>query len=177
MKTIALFGAASRRTPKWVLSLAKDVGIVLGHYDHILIFGAGSTGVMGAAFEGYMLTSPKYKPFGSTTRSIRQIEAPCDGMHIINSDSMHDRMEIYRLAQALIVMPGGIGTMSELFFFMTEKKLKDWQGEIIVLDEGTQAPLLKKLIKDMEKHTYLRDSNKLVKFMDIKKLGEYLCHT
>ena len=182
-KRIAIFGAASNRvTPKidllkeGVYSECFKLGLYLAQKKHFLIYGAGSTGVMGAVYEGYIAGDPEVRPFGSTTKYIAQIESPREDINLILTDTMSQRKELYWLADMCIICPGGLGTLDELFEFMTMKKLGQWDGEIIILKDKTSgmAKEIERLLLHCEKMGAIKNVKSLYKVKTLEQLKEYL---
>lgn len=165
---VGIFGAASENISKKKKDLAYEVGQLIGMYNHVLIYGAGSTGCMGHCAKGYIDTKPQLRPFGSTTSFIESIERPMDGINLIPCETLAQREELYYLADILVVLPGGSGTLREFWGFLTEKRLEQWTGELWVLDEGWICDSLKKQLKELEIQGCARHIEEYVRFISLK---------
>ena len=67
-------------------------------------------------------------------------------LHIVSS--MHERKQkMYDLAEAFIVLPGGIGTLEEAFEVLTWKQLKRHNKPIIIVNTDNYWSPLDTLIK------------------------------
>ena len=64
---------------------------------------------------------------------------------LVITGSMHDRKRrMFEMADAFVVLPGGLGTLDETFELITWRQLRLHDSPIIVLDvDGYWAPLLK----------------------------------
>lgn len=147
--TVLVFGAASPRISKRKKKTAFAVGRLLGRKGHLLLYGAGSEGVMGEVARGYLSTNPPIKPIGTTTKFIRQIEGtfPEGTIHCIETRTMAERKEAYLMADVVLVMPGGEGTLDELSEFKCYAQLNamaeaqglppaHWNGPLLLFKQG-----------------------------------------
>jgi uncharacterized protein (TIGR00730 family) len=72
-------------------------------------------------------------------------EAQHQGLtELIVTETMHDRKKIlFEKADVAIILPGGMGTMDELFEMLTWNNLNIHQKKVIVLNwEGYYSPLI-----------------------------------
>lgn len=171
---VAVFGAASDKISQLYKNEAKELGRILARGNHFLLFGAGSTGIMGAVCEGYLEENPDFLPFGSTTDYIEELERPCEGIHLIRCKTMARRKELYWLADVCIICPGGLGTMDEFFEFMTMKKLGEWSGDIYVLDMSHQSDDIINMLSFMEEIETVQNVNDLYETINLTTLKEKL---
>jgi uncharacterized protein (TIGR00730 family) len=79
----------------------------------------------------------------------------CDELHVV--DSMRSRKAMIEdLSDAFIALPGGIGTLEELFEIWVGRFLKFHSKPVIVLDPfGLYAPLAT-LIEHLEEHGFVK---------------------
>lgn len=147
---IGIFGAASSDISRKKQKLCYAIGREIARAGHNLIYGAGSTGVMGAVAKGYLSEKPATKPFGSTTKYIGEIEEHlgADEINLITRSCLAEREELYKLADIIIALPGGAGTAAELERFRVYKQLaqmcqdkgkpvRTWNGELYLFESGT----------------------------------------
>lgn len=133
---ICVFGAASNEIDPKYISECEILGEEMAKRGHNLVFGAGKNGMMGAAARGVK------KGGGSVTgvipnffreESIEQIFDECD--ELIYTETMAERKtKMEDLADAFIVVPGGIGTFEELFEILTLKQLSRHTKPIVIYD-------------------------------------------
>jgi uncharacterized protein (TIGR00730 family) len=102
---------------------ARDLGAALGHRGIELIYGGGRVGLMGALAESVL--SHGGKVIGVIPRSLVSREVAfleLADLRIV--DSMHERKALMaELADAFIALPGGVGTLEELFEILTWAQL------------------------------------------------------
>ena len=122
---ICVFGAASSTIDPSYIEKTLELGREMAKRGHSLVFGAGSSGLMGAVASGvkeqggYVLgVIPEF--FGEINVEI--IYSGCD--KVIEPETMRQRKQIMEdNADAFIVVPGGIGTFEEFFEILTLKQL------------------------------------------------------
>ena len=107
-------GSATGNRTEYVKA-ARDLGALLGNRQIRLIFGGGSVGLMGVLADAVLDAGGKVT--GVIPRGLRTAELAHEGLtEIIEVDTMHARKQrMVELADAFIALPGGIGTMDELF--------------------------------------------------------------
>lgn len=133
---ICVFGAASKTIDEKYILPVEELGRRLGEKGHTLVFGAGSTGEMGAVARGF-------KSAGSTIHGVVPeffkdelssfVNWGCDELTI--TDTMRERKAIMEdLADAFIITPGGAGTFEELFEVFTLKQLGQHSKPIVLFN-------------------------------------------
>ncbi len=122
---ICVFGAASQAIDESYIELVTALGMRLAKDGHNLVFGAGGTGLMGAAVRGIQKGGGKaigVIPEFFKEELIEAVHLECD--EIIYTDSMRERKRIMEdMADAFIIVPGGMGTLEEFFEVLTLKQL------------------------------------------------------
>lgn len=132
MATICLYGAASSRIDKNYIKDVENLGAEIARRGHSMIYGAGASGLMGAAARG-MKDNGGYT-IGVTPHFMHSFEPIFDCSKIINTQTMAERKSIMeKYGEAFIVVPGGIGTYDEFFQILTLKELKQAEDKPIVL--------------------------------------------
>lgn len=101
-----------------------------------LVYGGGSAGLMGIIADSVM------KDGGCVTGVIPKILLEWEVQHrgiteLIISDDMHARKRtIYSLCDAALILPGGFGTLDELFEIVTWNQLTIHDKNIYILNSG-----------------------------------------
>lgn len=122
---ICVFGAASKTIDEKYITPVEDMGEYLARHGHSLVFGAGSTGEMGAASRGFKRGGGIIH--GVVPRFFKEnldefVNWNCDEMTL--TETMRERKGIMEsLADAFIITPGGAGTFEEFFEVLTLKQL------------------------------------------------------
>ncbi len=88
-----------------------------------LVYGGGNVGLMGVVADAVLAGGGEV--IGVIPRSLRDREVAHSGLSDLQiTDSMHERKRLmYAQAEAVLALPGGIGTLDELFEAMTWNQL------------------------------------------------------
>ena len=132
---ITVYGAASDRIDRIYIDRVEELGEELAHRGHTMVFGAGSTGLMGAAARGVARGGGKI--IGVTPRFMHTLEPVSDlCTERIETETMSDRKDMMEsLADAFVIVPGGIGTFDEFFQILTLRVLGRHNKPIILYAE------------------------------------------
>ena len=143
IQSVTVFcGSKSGNQPGFI-NQAKELGTALGENDIQLVYGGGGKGIMGAIADAVLAKNGKV--LGIMPKLLLEWEAQHRGLtELIVTETMHDRKKIlYDKADVAIILPGGMGTMDELFEMLTWNNLNIHQKKVIVLNwEGFYTPLI-----------------------------------
>ena len=120
---ITLYGSASDRIDQAYIEGVEKLGLAIAKRGHTMVFGAGSTGLMGAAARGVHKAGGNI--IGVTPHFMHTLEPVSDlCTEIIETETMADRKTIMEeKADAFVIVPGGLGTLDEFFQILTLKIL------------------------------------------------------
>jgi uncharacterized protein (TIGR00730 family) len=80
---------------------------------------------------------------------------------IIYTSSMHERkVRMFEIADAVVVLPGGFGTLDELFEALTLSQLNLFNAPVGLLNTGGYYDLLIELLNNMVEKGFLEKKNK-----------------
>ena len=143
MKRICVFcGSRSGVKPvykDWALSL----GSWIGENQHGLVYGGGSVGLMGVLADACL--AQEGEVIGVIPKFLNEIEdAHPKVSRLIEVEGMFDRKAIMlKYSDLFVVLPGGFGTLDELFEVITLAQLKQHDKPVFILNaEGFFDPLL-----------------------------------
>ncbi len=142
MSAICVY-CASGPVDERYLQLAADVGRALGEGGHTLISGGGRVSMMGAvarAAREHGGTTVGIIPSALVDREVADVAAD----ELVVTDTMRQRkQQMDERADGFITLPGGIGTLEELFETWTGRYLGMHDKPVVLLDPfGFYAPLL-----------------------------------
>ncbi len=148
---ICLYGSSSRELDQVFYDKAYELGVLMGQHGHELIFGGGEQGLMGACVRG--LESAGGEAIGVAPRFFDLpgiLHKECK--EFIFTDTMSERKQIMEdLADAFLIVPGGVGTYEEFFETFTLKQLGRMTKPIGILNtEGYYDLLVEMLNKTIE---------------------------
>lgn len=163
-KTITVYsGSASDCTPIFI-EAAAALGREIASRGARLITGAGHTGLMGAVVDACLAAG------GRATGIIPQFMVDRGWQHtgmseLIITPDMHRRKELMaEKADAVIALPGGIGTFEELLEIITWRQLGLFAGNIIIYNVADYySPLLSMIRAAIEAGFMKPDHNGLFK--------------
>jgi uncharacterized protein (TIGR00730 family) len=119
MKNICVYCGSSDKIPQVYLDAAYELGAEIARQDITIVYGAGSTGMMGALANGALNTGGKV--WGVIPKMFDTPQLSHKGLtHYEVTDSMHTRKaRMADLADGFIALPGGFGTLEELLEIIT----------------------------------------------------------
>ena len=114
MKRLAVYcGSATPADPRYV-ELARDVGTALARQGIGVVYGGGRLGLMGAVAGGALLAGGEV--IGVIPEALVRGEVANYDCELTIVADMHERKAAFtRLSDGFLVLPGGVGTMDELW--------------------------------------------------------------
>lgn len=155
IKSIAVFcGSKTGKNPLFE-EHTKQLGHILAENDITLIYGGGNKGLMAAVANAVL--EKKGKVIGIIPKVLTDWEHQHDGLtelHIV--ETMHVRKQmLYEKCDAAIILPGGYGTLDEVFEMLTWNQLSIHDKKIFFLNTaGFYDPLIEH-IKQMQNEGFL----------------------
>ncbi len=138
------------------MELAKNIGEKIALNNFTLVYGGGSQGLMGAVADGALNQNgtvvgviPKFfLPYEVAHKNLSQ-------MHIV--ESMHERKKLmYDISDFFLVLPGGLGTLDEMFEILTWAQLKFHEKPVYILNENNFFDHLLKHINEAMAEGFIR---------------------
>lgn len=123
MRNICVFcGSGNGKNPKF-LEAAQAFGESLAHRKLGLIYGGSGRGLMGQVARASLAKGGKV--VGVVPTFLKDKEPPMAGLtDLIEVSSMHQRKaKMADLSDSFVALPGGFGTMDELFEILTWRQL------------------------------------------------------
>jgi uncharacterized protein (TIGR00730 family) len=134
MKRICVYCASNAGANPAYAVAARAMGTLLAERGITLVFGGGRVGLMGEVADSALAAGGEV--IGVMPQALVQREAAHQGLtqlHIVNS--MHERKALLaEMADGFIALPGGIGTLEELFETWTWAQLGVHAKPIGMLD-------------------------------------------
>ena len=139
---LCVYCGSSRGVDPQFREAARELGTLLAAAGIDLVYGGGRVGLMGLLADAVLTAGGKVT--GVIPARLLQAEVAHPGVsEMVVVDSMHDRKRLMaEKADAFAVLPGGIGTLDELFDTLSWKQLKLHDKPILLVDIGGYwAPL------------------------------------
>lgn len=135
LKSLCVFCGSSPGADPRFREAAARLGRRLADEGVQLVYGGGQLGMMGALAEAVMATGGRV--VGIIPEHLTRIEKAYVGITELRVvDSMHTRkQQMFALADAFAVLPGGMGTMDETFEVLTWKQLRLHHKPIVIVNQ------------------------------------------
>jgi uncharacterized protein (TIGR00730 family) len=176
IKSIAVFcGSKSGNNPLFE-EQATQLGYLLAKQNITLIYGGGNKGLMGAVANAVMENGGKV--VGIIPQLLTDREHSHQGIsELIVVDNMHIRKQmLYEKCDAAIILPGGFGTLDELYEMLTWNQLSIHNKQIFILNtDGFYNALLQHNIM-MQQQGFLYDKieDRIIILENLQQLVHYL---
>ncbi|WP_029272972.1 TIGR00730 family Rossman fold protein [Flavobacterium sp. KJJ] len=159
MKRITVFCASSFGTDKIYEEQAIALGRTLAEQNIELVYGGANVGLMGAVADGTLNAGGKV--IGVLPNFLRSKEIAHQGLtELILVESMHERKtKMNDLCDGVIALPGGFGTLEELFEMLTWAQLGLHKKPIAILNINGFYDSLIELTEVMVEKGLLKDAN------------------
>ncbi len=125
------------------MEMAKDIGTLLAENHLRLVYGAGDVGLMGTVANATQAAGGDI--FGVIPTHLLALEVgKTDLTQFIITENMHERKKLmFMNSDAIITLPGGAGSLDELFEVLTWAQLGQHSKPIFLLNtEGYWDPLI-----------------------------------
>lgn len=134
MARVCVFCASSERIAQRYVDLAAEVGTVLARRGHTLVSGGGSVSCMGAVARAARAGGAH--TVGVIPRVLVDLEvADHDADELLVTDGMRERKAVMEeRSDGFLALPGGIGTLEELYEMWVARTLGLHDKPVVVLD-------------------------------------------
>ncbi len=142
LKSLCVYCGSSPGLDRAYIATAKSFGHLLATEGIDLVYGGGNVGLMGALADSALEAGGKV--FGVIPEKLVAAEVAHQGLtRLYRVPSMHARkLKMAELSDAFVALPGGIGTMEEIFEVFTWTQLGFHAKPCAFLDvNGYYAPL------------------------------------
>lgn len=159
IQSLAVFCASSDGVDPKIFKEAYLVGEFLANNKIELIFGGSKLGLMGQVAKGALDNNGKVT--GVIPEFLKSKEVVHTGLtSLITTQDMHERkLKMHDLSDGFIALPGGFGTMEELFEILTWGQLGLHRKPIGILNSNHYYDDLLELLQKMLQKGLLRESN------------------
>jgi|SRR5690606_17592728 len=160
LRSIVVFCASSLGSKQVFSEEATHVGRTFAVRGITLVYGGGKVGLMGAVANGALEAGGKV--VGIIPHFLNSKEREHNGVtELITVESMHDRKRIMNeRSDGIIALPGGFGTMEELFEMITWAQLGLHQKPVGLLNTDGFYDHLLAFIDNMVESELLKKGNR-----------------
>lgn len=146
MKSVAVYCGSNSGTKPVYAERAAQLGDRLARDGLELVYGGGNVGLMGIVADAALQAGGRV--IGVIPEQLRNMEvAHVDVTRLEVVGNMHERkMRMFDLAEGFIALPGGFGTLDEMFEMLTWRQLGLGNKPCAFLDvDGFYQPLMQML--------------------------------
>lgn len=155
IKKVGVFCAASERLEPFYYEMAEDFGRKLGENGMTLVYGGANSGLMESAARGV-------KEAGGTTIGViprilethRRVSNYVD--QVVTCQDLNDRKAIMvEQSDVLVALPGGIGTLDEIFTVMAANSIGYHTKKVILFDTHGFWDKLLEMLDEMDRRQFI----------------------
>lgn len=175
MKSIAVFCGSGHGNNPLFTDTARELGSILAEKQITLIYGGARVGLMGEVANACLHRGGKV--IGVIPEFLSQKELLHEGLtEIFITKSMHERKaKMEELADGFIAIPGGFGTLDELFEILTWAQLGLHSKPIgLINTDQFYTPLLA-MLNQMEKFELIKPLHKKL-LLHAESIEDILLH-
>jgi uncharacterized protein (TIGR00730 family) len=174
MQRISIFAGSNAGARPSYLIAARELGAEIARRGHGMVYGGASCGLMGACADAALAGGAEV--VGVLPRALASREVAHTGlteMRIVGS--LHERKAVMSaLSDAVVALPGGCGTLDELFEAITWGQLGLHEKPIGLLDaDGYFGPLLA-FLEHMNAEGFVRPALRLARARTARELLDQL---
>lgn len=155
---ICVYCASSSKVDARYKTIAREVGALLAQRGKRIVYGGGHVGLMGILADSALAAGGEV--VGVIPDVLVEKEVAHQGlteMHITR-DMQERQSKMAELADAFIVLPGGLGTLAEFFEAVTWKSLGLHDKPIVFYDPGGYWDPLIAMLDKAQDETFLYQS-------------------
>jgi len=159
---VCVFASSSSRINSEYADAASELGVLLSRAGTEVVFGGGGIGLMGKLADTIIENN------GTITGVIPSFmkDQGWDHSHvnemIITSDMGERKKQMFAMADAVVALPGGVGTLEELTEAITLKQLGLFRGPVIILNTLDFYKSLIDFFEHMVSENFLRYEHKAI---------------
>jgi uncharacterized protein (TIGR00730 family) len=159
---VCIFASSSSRINSDYADAASELGLLLSRAGTEVVFGGGGIGLMGK------LADTIIENKGTITGVIPSFMKDQGWDHsdvnemIITSDMGERKKQMFAMADAIVALPGGVGTLEELTEAITLKQLGLFRGPVIILNTLDFYKTLIDFFEHMVSENFLRYEHKAI---------------
>ena len=159
LESVTVFCGSNEGNDTTIISQATQVGETLAQQGITLIYGAAKIGIMGKVAQGALRHNGKV--IGVIPEFLKKKELVHYGLHkLVTTKNMHQRkLKMHELSDGFIALPGGLGTLEELFEIVTWAQLGLHDKPIGLLNSNGFYDDIIKMLETMVVKGFLKMEN------------------
>ncbi len=160
IRAVCVYCGSSGRVADRFKATARRLGELLAERGIEVVYGGGRVGLMGIVADAALAAGGRV--IGVIPDHIQALEVEHTGLtELIVVESMHVRKRrMFDLAQAVVVLPGGLGTLDETIEVVTWKQLALHDKPVVLVNDGGFWDPLMALLDHMIEHGFARPQHR-----------------
>ncbi len=164
-KRVCVFCGSSDRVSPEYLEIAARVGRLLADREMTLIYGGADVGMMGALAKASLDAGGSV--IGVIPRAINDRVGHRSLSETVVVETMHERKaKMHELADCFLALPGGLGTMEELFEALTWQQLGYHAKPCGILNSGEFYDALLRFLDHLVEENFLKLAHRELVLVD-----------
>lgn len=153
---ICVYCSASTTIAPAYFETARALGAGIARRGDTLVYGGASVGLMGEVARAVQAGGARVIGVIPQALVDREVAFPhADELVVV--DTMRERKRIMEArAQAFVALPGGIGTLDEVFEIMSLRQLRLTTSPLILLNQAGFYEPVRALLQEMQQASFLR---------------------
>jgi uncharacterized protein (TIGR00730 family) len=142
IKSVCVYCGSSSQVDQRYRDAAVALGALLARCRTTLVYGGGRVGLMGLLADACLQAGGEV--IGVIPEFLRRYEVGHGAVtELVVVDNMHQRkQQMFDRSDGFVILPGGLGTLEEMFEVLTWKQLRLHDKPIVIADiAGYWAPL------------------------------------
>ena len=160
--TVCVFAASSSRVDKKYILAAEELGILFAKSKINVIYGGGGIGLMGILADAVIANGGIITGVMPSFMNDEGWGHPHVRDMILTTDMGERKKKMFSGANAVVALPGGVGTLEELTEAITLKQLGLFDGPIVILNTLGFYKSLIDFFDHMVKGQFLRIEHKAI---------------
>lgn len=158
--TVCVFASSSSRIDNGYAIAASSLGSLLARAKMDVVFGGGGIGLMGRLADAVIESGGRITGVIPSFMKDEGWDHFAVSKMIVTSDMAERKKQMFAMADAVVALPGGVGTLEELTEAMTLKQLGLYRGSIIILNTLNFYKYFIDFLEQMVSGHFLRSEHK-----------------
>lgn len=158
--TVCVFASSSSRIDNKFATAASNLGLLLAKAKIDVVYGGGGIGLMGKLADAVIENGGRITGVIPSFMIDEGWDHSAVNEMIITTDMGERKKRMFAMADAVVALPGGLGTLEELTEAMTLKQLGLYKGPIIILNTLNFYKSFIEFLEHMVSGSFLRFEHK-----------------
>jgi hypothetical protein len=159
---VCVFASSSNRIDKEFQTAASRLGTLLAMSGMEVIYGGGGIGLMGRLADAILEEGGKIRGVLPAFMKEEGWDHKLVKEMVVTADMGERKKYMFSVSDAVVALPGGIGTVEELTEAITLKQLGIFSGPIVILNTLSYYRSFIEFLEQMVKKHFLKSEHKVI---------------